>query len=204
MTLKNFLVLVLGAIFLVSCSEEEAMKKMPNATQQGKNTLGAYVNGDLFAVKNIGENPLREGVEDTWSINNNVKEYSFRVNPTIYYKDESSRTITIGIAEKLIEGKTYVFDGENVYANYNHSWVDKCVKLEGGEGCSYAGTGFDAKTGYIKITKRKVGEPLTNPKGFYSVIISGLFEFSGVDEKGKEIKVTDGRFDVTATTNYID
>lgn len=126
-------------------------------------------------------------MQDAWEIINEdgEKKYSFFLYPTI--DNGGKKSMSLLIEDKVIEGKTYPIDGVNIRASYSSSEEN-----------------MRATNGYIKITKRKVDTTKQGSPFPYKVIISGLFEFSGVNEKGKEIKVTDGRFDVTATTNYID
>ncbi|MRI62804.1 hypothetical protein EDM00_02150 [Ornithobacterium rhinotracheale] len=218
MTLKNFLVLVLGAVFLVSCNfhkdEEKKIDYLPAVTQEGKNTFGAYVNGELFASKNAGRyNYLGSNLtrfEETYLDEESMgrkKGYYFSITVnTNSVNPDKAKYLSFSFAgiNKIKQDSVYLINGKNVVASYSETLITNCKKIKsGGTWCENKHNKMVANQGYIKITKRKIISDINRGKP-YDVVLSGLFSFSGTDEEGKEIKVTDGRFDVTATTNYID
>jgi len=174
------LILFLGLALNTSCNSDDdqpqnPIDKLPPATQTGEQTFGCLINGEAFIPDNFGmgrPNAFYQFVNGSYTLGISAS----------YSGGEHLESVAIG-----------AIDVEPIIAStYN------LKELESG---NYFGR-YSIRGGLLlnKITTKSLPGNLiiTNfdPENF---IISGTFEFTVFDNDGKEIKVTDGRFDMLYT-----
>lgn len=157
-----------------ACDKKDALspeEQLPEATQNGANTAGCLVDGEVF-------------LPDGESLNSgSVLKAQYILSDEKYIFGLSIRNLKVGNRmvmiesknEQLEEGKTYVM---NEYSDTSATGV----YLTGLDGFSTS----DEVIGEFDITKLDE----TNS------IISGTFWFDAVNEEGEVVKIREGRFDV--------
>jgi hypothetical protein len=170
------------AFLLVStnCKKDDdgtktALEQLPPATQTGAQTFGCLIDGKPFIPDNFGSGRPSAFYQFVGGAYTSVIKGARR-------NDEPSISISIGALD--IEGfseQEYLLtieQSENFYGLY---LLDGGIVLDASTNIS--------KPGKLNITR-------FDDKAF---IISGTFEFTVLDNDGKEIKITDGRFDLNYT-----
>jgi len=181
-TLKAIVLLFIG-INLFSCSKKsDFIKTLPPATQNGSNTMGAYINNVIW-------NPAHTayGTGITASITAYTTGASFSIvgvrdNATV---SDGTTTVAIQIGD---------FNGTGSYSLYNNSPIS-------GSNINNIGavsTGSDTRTYYLTDSLHQGNITVT----YYDTvkkIISGTFQFDAVNRNNSldVVHVTSGRFDFT-------
>jgi len=172
--MKNLTLICFASILLsMACSKknEEPSTVLPDATQIGANTFGAFTNGTLLLPRSI-----RIKSADMVAYYNPTA-ISPSVNFNIYADDEvvdPIRTIQIISKTPLQQGQNYslqVSPTNPVSATYTGNLEYNVIA---------------PLTGMLNITKLDT----------QNQIMSGTFYFDAIDSKGEKVSVTDGRFDV--------
>lgn len=174
--MKLFSIYIL--ILLLGCSAcKEGLlspkEELPPATQEGKNTFGCLVNGEVWLPKGgITINKL------TYDYNPTYNKNYFQVRAKRYFVDNGkdvSQTLSITIEEEFVETIAYKLEDPSSSRGRYANLEIPCV-LETAPG----------QPGILAITKLDT----------VNHIIAGTFEFTVWTEDCDTIKVTDGRFDI--------
>jgi hypothetical protein len=162
------------------CKKEE----LPPETQEGKNTFGCYINGELLVPGGGGLGPIKTCYYQ--SIYPGESGYVFQLEAKRSEDNDCGlRTVTITLdSVRIVEGNTYklgIYKIGNGNGRYNH-YPPICgdpIKFET----------FDESSGEIYFKK------------FDEVnhIAAGTFWFTAVNSMGDTVKITDGRFDMKYT-----
>ncbi len=154
-------------------SPENPLDSLPPATQIGAQTFGCLVDGKVFLPKNFGINRLN-------AFNQNIDGFYYLAISSSS-RDESMAIAIRGEVLPEIVQKTYPLGAEK-----NGSL--NALFIKGIQNDLVTST-TDLNMGRLTITKHDT----------QNFILSGTFEFTVLDNDGKEIKITDGRFDVKYT-----
>lgn len=168
--MKNIILLIIIFSSISSCRDRDQNPNvLPEATQSGKNTGGALVDGKIWVAKD--EYPTLNG----GGVNATIYEHAndeYKLKIVFRQVDNLDNRIVIYLADSYeITNKTYVLDENNV-AGYEKGLENNYI------------TNVD-NTGFITITKFDK----TNK------IVSGTFSFKAKNGDGKTVTITDGRFD---------
>lgn len=149
---------------------------LPPATQIGAQTFGCLVDGKVFLPKSFGHNRLNafyQNSNDSFTLS--ISSESSENNTNRYF-------IIIGGAKvQNLEEKSYEL-GDDIDGKYTALFTRGSINDQ-----TLSTT--DMNPGKLNIT-------FFDPTNF---IVSGTFEFTVLDNDGKEIKITDGRFDLNYT-----
>ena len=174
----SLLSLLLLAFLLMAsdCDKENLspLEQLPPATQTGAFTFGCLINGEAFLPSG---NPLGGPVLSAFYIQSNGT-YTMNISGK-KGGGENLERISIGALD--IEALT-----EGVYPLVSEASGNLFGKYKLGLDSSYT---TDEAPGTLTITH------LDTQVG----IISGTFEFTVTDNEGKQIAITDGRFDMLYT-----
>ncbi len=162
---------------IASCKNDDDIPKnpvdsLPPATQIGAQTFGCLVDGKVFLPKNFGLGRLNVFYQSIGSW------YSFNISASNRNGEDFLGVSIGGIEIPALNNQTYVLtedESGNIYGGYTQS-IDFY-------------TTSNTSKGILTITKHDT----------QNFILSGTFEFTVLDNDGKEIKITDGRFDVKYT-----
>lgn len=165
-------------LLLLGCSgcKEGALspkEELPPATQEGLNTFGCLVNGEVWVPK-----PSINPAIHKLSYEYLKKEEYFQISATRFFNNNGigvRQLITITINEGMTTTGNYILDSPD-------KRKAKYVDLE--SGCRHL-TDM-TQTGTLEITKLDT----------VNHIIAGTFEFTVWTEGCDTIRVTDGRFDI--------
>ncbi len=168
-------------VLTTACNDDDndpvnPIDQLPPATQVGAQTFGCLVDGEILTPNSLG--------------NNNFNAFYQEIDGFYYLGISMSsgsgidtRALSIqGTKTELIQEKEYLLVSEND-GKFNG------LLIEGGGNEKLTVRTTDSKPGKLIITNY-------DPENF---ILSGTFEFTVLDDAGKEIKITDGRFDVLYT-----
>lgn len=168
--MKNLLFLTLLSLCLFSCRDRDPDPNvLPEATQSGKNTGGALVDGKVWVASTKfiypPEGTFCEKMNDTYNIHIFLKHLSNNTNLTLNAK-----------IKDLVIGQEYVLpqssNPDTDYGIYSNSSFIYMTSLP-----NYKGK--------IKITRIDL----------QNQIVCGIFEFRAIDSNGNIVNITDGRFD---------
>lgn len=168
--------LLFCACFLLSGCKvlDEVKPQLPEETQEGKHTFGCYVDGALWLP--YTEHTLDRALEPRYD----AGYFTLRAEREIGDVTHINMQLSDSTGFKL---KTYTRD-EGFYPSVTIS--------DNGQSDTY--TVLPAG-GEASITLTKAEEPA--PDGSREVIFSGRFSFVAVSSfTGKQVRVTDGRFDL--------
>lgn len=179
--MKKFhrLLMMIMLTLIISCSSDDdqpqnPIDKLPPATQTGEQTFGCLINGEVFIPDNFGQgrpNAFYQFVRGNYTL-----------GISAYKSDEKTVSIAFaGLDVEPIMEENYVLKNEisgNYYGRYS---------VNGG--LEHLASTSDNHPGTLIITN-------FDPENY---IISGTFEFTVIDNDGKEIRITDGRFDMNYT-----
>ncbi len=184
---------ILGLTLLLagsSCKKvSDAIKpKLPEATQEGKGTLGCLMDGDLWLTR--VENTLDTPVEATYSATASGSSFSVRAEQQKNSNAFNYLYLRVNSPAAELRPGTYAL-AQGFSAEYeifaNGTTQDRLLT-----GAANQGT----------ITFTKVEPKVTTGIGGITVrstIVSGTFQFTATSATtGKTIAVQDGRFDVQA------
>lgn len=172
--MKNLLFVALLSIGLFSsCKDDEQDQNvLPEATQSGKNTAGALINGKVWVATTKKINQPGTYCE---KLNNNyyLIKLDLRKDPERYTE---SIDLIVSIPNLEIN-QTYKVVNQTPDDGYNYASYTSNDKV------SYSSNSNN--TGRIKITRLDL----------QNQIVSGTFEFKAEDSNGNIVTITEGRFD---------
>ncbi|WP_304067356.1 DUF6252 family protein [Pedobacter glucosidilyticus] len=179
-TLKYIIILISYlSLSASSCKKDKTgIDALPPATQEGRNTFGCLVNGEVLLpkVKGLGVGqPVLRGSYYYQNFNEKVGYYL-----TISATDNNSTLKSIIIntdSLKIEQNKTYMFEN---FGMKGLSYARYTVSLD----TYYTNTD---NSGELKITRLDESKK----------IISGTFWFDAVNEVGEKVEVREGRFDMS-------
>lgn len=183
--LKNLSLLCVLSFLLftnMKCKKDDQnpASQLPPATQEGKETFGCLVNGEVFVPKGINLGGPRLSSYYQYLNSPTAQGYFFNVSAK---KNESgrSRDVTIAANNVLIkEGTKYILknypDNNEIYGSYGI--------VSGGIINEYPTKGTYQ------------GELYISRFDDINQIVSGTFWFDAVNDKGEKVEVREGRFDV--------
>jgi hypothetical protein len=161
-------------LFSISCSNENQIQ-LPPATEEGKDILGCFVNGNVF----IAQGGFIGGVED---LGMSISEESFNLAGTAYGDDTNvDGNLYIYVINQDVRNKI----DQEITLNNKSTEVGYFIDSSGKE---YY-TGADKFTGKLKISKLDT----------IKEIVSGTFWFDAVSNDGDIVEIRDGRFDILFT-----
>lgn len=173
--MKNLLVLLV-TLTLSCCSKDDnnptnPIELLPTKTQTGANTAGCLIDGVAFLPKGY--------IPSGNLVCNYIDGKDFSLG--ILQKD-NNQTLSINVIsynKSLVVGETYQLKeyGENsIFGEYVIFQTSGNLKYQ---------TNFTV-TGELKITNHN----------FDKAILSGIFWFDAINEKGEKVQVREGRFDM--------
>ena len=181
--LKLFTLIIMAIFALNSCKKEQTgIDALPPATQEGKETFGCLVNGEVFTPK--GSNLGGPTLSSYYQYLNSPTAQGYFFNVSAIKKNggnNGTEGVNINTNNKEIEqGQKYVLqngpeDGQ-IYGSYGIT-----ISINSNE--------FITK-GIYK------GELYVSKFDEINQIVSGTFWFDAVNDKGEKVEVREGRFDV--------
>lgn len=152
---------------------ENPIDALPPETQIGAQTFGCLVDGKAFLPKSFGQNILN-------AFNQSI---GGKFTLVISASNNENTDINIqGLNLDSVEEGTYALTNQG---DGNYNIIHIIVSEE---------------NRFILETKNgNPGQLIITRHDKQNFILSGTFEYSLIDNNGKEIKVTDGRFDVNYT-----
>ena len=169
-----FLISCCLLFFTVSCQKE----KLPKLTQEGKNTFGCKINGKNWVPHGGG------GFSGIDPVNGGF----FRDINTIYVRAYS-------------ENESVELYLENVYRTGEYSLNFTTIPMPDNLNPKSYGlyvVGNNNLRNLFITSASYQGKVTISNLDTTNKIVSGTFEFTGGDDAGKTVKITDGRFDVKA------
>lgn len=173
MSLPRFGLLALGLLTLGQCTKKDPAPQLPPETTTGAMTFGCKIDGRVFVPRNYY---TRTGLYVQYVNLGSGKGGGYFLNiPAVDWAAKPIEGVSITTDSLLVqEGKTYPFRTSKGSARAFYSSEVEYTKLDQDDG-QLTITRFDPSQG----------------------IISGRFYFVGTDQStGKQVHVTDGRFDV--------
>ncbi|OJY88264.1 MAG: hypothetical protein BGP13_06955 [Sphingobacteriales bacterium 40-81] len=155
---------------------------LPPETQEGKNTFGCYVNGELFVPGGGGLGPIKTCYYQL--IYPSESGYVFHVSASDK-RGNISKNIAINIDSIKIS--------EGLVIQLKH--VTRGV-VGGGQ---YSGEQGADGIHRFYTTDEAVGQIVINKFDEANHIAAGTFWFTAVNSQGETVKITDGRFDMEFT-----
>ena len=172
------ILILFTCIYLYSCDKEDdltSLEKLPPATQTGEQTFGCLINGDVFIPSKIGGNAPRAFYQFARGA------YTLGISAGTGGGENMISVLVGGIDIPEILEKKYLLT-ERQSRNYHGEY------LEGG--------GLDLRS---NTSSNYPGELVITNFDPQNYIISGTFSFTIKDEKGNNIEITNGRFDLNYT-----
>lgn len=171
--MRNILVFVSILLWACSC-EDDSLKQLPPATQEGKNTFGCLIDGEVFMANRGGLFSSAIGVE--------------YLAPD-YFRTSGSGSLNSCEDDDVSHIYLYINDssiisiGDIIYLGSNFRKSGSVIK------CGTEFKTFNEYSGELEITKLDT----------LNKIISGTYWFDAKSEEGEVVEIRDGRFDI----NYI-
>jgi hypothetical protein len=174
------MLLFCATLLATSCKKDDdqannPIDALPPATQVGAQTFGCLVDGEVFLPKDIGGNRLGAFYQ-------NIAGRFFLGITSNSESNNKSISISIqGMNLEMIEENEYELGSEEdakLFAVFIKGFQNELI---------------------IQTTNLKPGSIVITNHDIENFILSGTFEFTVTDERGTEIKVTDGRFDLKYT-----
>ena len=173
--MKKYIIFLIPVVFLlVQCDQTPVptpnIPDLPRATQEGKYTIGCYINGKPWVPKpyiSIGGSRYLEVTYDTSRAN------FFALSSNNYIRDSVNDYLRFYVNNASIGNNNILFFPEGIF--------------RGGASSKYKVFILDTtKLNFLKLNKIN-----TNDR-----IISGQFQFTAItDDRHDTIIITDGRFD---------
>ncbi len=155
-------------------SSKPPLEQLPAATQEGKNTMGALINGVPFIPDRRALNPPR----GFYQFNPESEKFVLGITAGQGGGNKLTTLVINGLDIEIEEAnKTYSLVNEES-GNFSGIYWNK-VKL----------VSQSEDSGTLTITKFDLK----------AQIIAGTFEFTVVNNEGETINITDGRFDIRFT-----
>lgn len=174
--MKNISLIILSAVFFVSCKKE--ITELPPETQTGANTFGLKINGSFWVPQGFGSFPANDILEARMNGNDVI------INARNFSSSPTETEFEIRIKNVTAPG-TYTFNTTVTPPSNNASYVyyvkRKITPLnEWVTSASY--------TGSVTITRVDI----------VNLIVSGTFQFNmlNIDNDPEPLSITEGRFDV--------
>ncbi len=181
-------ILVLACLFLgftaAHCKKDkDPVSQLPPETQEGKNTFGCLVNGQVFLPKgNGGLSPILTCYYQ--SIYPSVSGFVFQVNANDNRTSDNLKSITINLDSFKLNS------GMSILLNSGHNGISgKGQRVSGNVLIPYRYNTSDGVTGMLDITMFDE----------INQIVSGTFWFNAVNSFGDSVHITQGRFDMKYT-----
>ncbi|WP_430816574.1 DUF6252 family protein [Carboxylicivirga sp. RSCT41] len=169
--LLTYTLIALTICIYISCKKETQEPELPLATQNGDNTFGCLVNGEVWLPKKgmITTPPL-------YVSNNSDKDKRWTI-----IANNSLQTVNLTICKDSVLNGSSTFKIESINncssARFNDSSNDNK---------EYFFTDGDNYNGKVTITRFDLD----------ARIISGTFYFDAISDKGNVVEIRDGRFDL--------
>ena len=172
-------------LFFLSCKDVASVEdQLPAVTKEGKNTFGCYIDNNLFLAQTtlFGQvKPLRAS-------------YTYKENAAALPPQPAGTFMLFAIDARYSLQQAGIIGVvlPAIFKEGTYSLVsDRCTANEFCKSIYYDNASssetYLAKSGQLVITRLDT----TNQ------IISGTFGFTAISDSGKQIVITDGRFDVT-------
>jgi hypothetical protein len=175
--------LLAGAALLgTGCKKVEDLvsPKLPDATQDGKNTFGCLLDDNLWLP--YTDHVLDDKMEAKYS------STSFRLSAEQYDDGTDHTQFDLYVTGSSVQPGTYAV-GQGFSAQFE--------RLKKGGGIdTYTTTG--SSTGSITITKVEARTSTFNNVTSHYTVVAGTFAFTAATPGGQTIVVKDGRFDAQA------
>lgn len=174
--------------------EDIVTEKMPEATQEGKGTLGCLVDSKLWLPYNPDAGSLLPADYE-------LRTNSFPIGASVLTVDVNNyrangdnagighMSLSLRLASVIAPGVYTLSQGFSASANNNNS----ATAAAGIELYDTANGG----SGTMTITKVEPRTRTVNGITTRSTIVSGTFQFTARSQSGKIIAATDGRFDLS-------
>ncbi|KHJ39502.1 hypothetical protein PBAC_00090 [Pedobacter glucosidilyticus] len=179
-TLK-YIIILIGYLSLSasSCKKDKTgIDALPAATQEGKNTFGCLVNGEVFIpqVRGLGLGQVPLSCYYSYENTNSRKGYYLSISATDS-KNSPLRGVDIDTDSlKIEQSKIYKLEKAGAKGIASAEYVASLDRY-------YTSS---VASGKLKITKLDESKK----------IISGTFCFDAVNETGEKVEVREGRFDL--------
>lgn len=181
--MKKIIFLLLTALLISCCTKDDNYSDgLPAETQEGKNTAGCLVDGNVFIPK--GNNQFGPKLSCFYQRDQN----GFHLGLSISAKGKNeTRSVSVATnSEALIENTIYdlverTLDDTN---NYNTNFGQFIINSAHGSSNQFYTTNLNK--GELKITKLDTLQK----------IISGTFWFDAINSSGEKTEVRLGRFDM--------
>ena len=177
---RAFLLALFGVVWLVlmasSCHktptpEPNPEPDLPIATQEGKGTIGCYINGKPWVPKPYLCVACESYLKVTYDVNRNN---FFALSSNNYIKDSIDQLLRFYVYNSVLGINKIIYFPEGI--------------LRG-----YIGDITKTKAYYLDTTQLNIVK--LNKIDIEKNIISGEFQFTAISDKKDTIKVTSGRFD---------
>lgn len=183
--LKSLLIVLIATALFVSCKKDDVppIEQLPAATQEGKNTFGCLVNGQVFKPKgSMFAGPILQCFYQLVD-----GEYHFGLGANMDGEGEcevySVKVFNDGSA--IENGKIYQLKTRS-NSSASAMYTDASSKC-GSDLVRYITN--EITDGELKITYFNLEKQ----------IVSGTFWFDAVNAKGEKVEVREGRFDMQFT-----
>ena len=180
----KFLLFTLFTIMFLSCKKNRNEDTLPSETQEGKNTFGCYVDGQLFTAATTLFGFVRPV---------NVNYFN---NSTSMYRAGFISIEGIDARSTLNVAGTIVINKLNIFNTGEYSLIDMGDSCGANYTCddigyynTKSGQSYSATAGKLTISKLDT----------LNKIASGRFYFTARDRFGNKVEITDGRFDAKYT-----
>jgi hypothetical protein len=168
--MKNTISLILCSCLLIAC--QKSKRELPDATQNGARTFGCKVNGALFTTSGDPKN--------TWT------------NSGVTFATIADGSIEIAANQENPDESVYMRfrfgDTAGVYyLNSLYTYKGRYTGSSGGGIAAMGGFTYMSDTehtGVVNVTR------------YDGNIISGTFSFDAVNDSGRIVHITEGRFDI--------
>ena len=176
-----------AALLAASCKKDDPEADLPPATQEGKNTAGCLINGEVFTANGFGSGPGRvAGIAGGFGEDS---LYNLRLNGKAGGKEYSISLFIVNFPRtgRPLVG-TYQLNKDTPY--WPREIFSRCQSHATVTPNDYSGGLYGTTsiyTGQVQITRADVAQH----------IASGTFEFTAVSslDPTKTLRVTSGRFD---------
>lgn len=169
---KNACLMFFLVLLLTSCKK----KGLPEPTQEGKNTLGCLVNGQVFREASRLTSPGAPRLSaEYYAIKKGDNKDILSIGTPGQINNVESPDISFGISGPIVEkGKTYSLVSDGGAARYTFGSVRNSVEY----------LTSSSQKGELYISR-------IDDKG-----VSGTFWFDAISKTGQKVEVREGRFDI--------
>lgn len=188
--MKNYFILLIFSILIISCKKESIPIQLPAITTEGLNTFGCKINNTIITPEG------KEGISmSVPAIISDILEHSndslktFRID--IYNK---SLDVSVGIKLKLIDLLALKEIKFQPYDFYIHSQNIAFYY-------DYRNADFQGQNPGFFTSDSLSGKVIVLRADTTNHIMSGTFEFKGIDYRGKVVEIKEGRFDIKYNSN---